>query len=206
MALKSDVIRAQFPSLNRREVFFDNPGGTQIAQPSLNRIQRYLLECNSNHEGAFATSRQSDAVLEEARVAMADFLNASSPREIVFGNNMTSLTLHMSRALARTLGPADEIVVTRLDHDANISPVAADRRGPRLQGHLGGLRRRGRNAAGGRFRQGAGTPAQDRGVRLCLQRAGDDQPGPQARCTWQRKPARSSTWTPCNMRPTVPST
>jgi cysteine desulfurase family protein (TIGR01976 family) len=130
MALNSDVIRAQFPSLNRREVFFDNPGGTQMAQPSLHRIQRYLLECNANHEGAFATSRQSDAILEEARAAMADFLNAPSPREIVFGNNMTSLTLHISRALARTLGPADEIVVTRLDHDANISPwllIAEDR-------------------------------------------------------------------------------
>ena len=130
MALISDVIRAQFPSLDRRDVFFDNPGGTQIAQHSLHRIQRYLLECNANHEGAFRTSRQSDAVLEDARLAMADFLNAASPHEIVFGNNMTSLTLHISRSLATSLGPADEIVVTRLDHDANISPwllIAEDR-------------------------------------------------------------------------------
>ncbi len=104
MALNSDIIRAQFPSLDRSDVFFDNPGGTQIAQQSLNRIQRYLLECNANHEGAFRTSRESDAVLQEARRAMADFLNAASPDEIVFGNNMTSLTLHMSRSLAHVFG------------------------------------------------------------------------------------------------------
>jgi cysteine desulfurase family protein (TIGR01976 family) len=130
MALDSDVTRAQFPSLDRSDVFLDNPGGTQIARQSLDRIQRYLLECNANHEGAFRTSRESDAVLQEARVAMADFLNASSADEIVFGNNMTSLTLHLSRSLARSLGPADEILVTRLDHDANISPwllIAEDR-------------------------------------------------------------------------------
>jgi cysteine desulfurase family protein (TIGR01976 family) len=130
MGLNSDVIRAQFPSLGGRDVFFDNPGGTQIARHSLNRIQRYLLECNANHGGAFRTSRQSDVVLQEAREAMADFLNASSSHEIVFGNNMTSLTLNISRSLARSLGPGDEIVVTRLDHDANISPwllIAEDR-------------------------------------------------------------------------------
>jgi len=130
VSLNSDAIRAQFPSLQRASVFLDNPGGTQISQQSLNRIQRYLLECNANHEGAFETSRQSDEVLHAARLAMADFLNAGSPDEIVFGNNMTTLTLHISRSLARSLGPNDEIVVTRLDHDANISPwllVAEDR-------------------------------------------------------------------------------
>jgi cysteine desulfurase family protein (TIGR01976 family) len=130
MSLNTTLIREHFPALNRKGVFFDNPGGTQIAQPSLSRIQRYLLECNANHEGAFPTSRQSDAVLHEARVAMADFLNAASPDEIVFGNNMTSITFNISRALGRRLGSSDEIVVTRLDHDANISPwllVAEDR-------------------------------------------------------------------------------
>lgn len=130
MALNLDLIRQQFPSLDRKDVFFDNPGGTQISKPSLDRINKYLLECNANHEGAFSTSRQSDAILHEAHVAMADFLNASSPDEIVFGNNMTTLTLHMSRSLARTLNAGDEIVVTRLDHDANISPwllIAEDR-------------------------------------------------------------------------------
>src|SRR5512143_2341811 len=107
MTLDPALIRDQFPSLERPAVFFDNPGGTQIARPSLERIQRYLLECNANHEGAFATSIQSDAILAEAHAAMADFLNASRPEEIVFGNNMTTLTLHLARSLARTLGPGD---------------------------------------------------------------------------------------------------
>ena len=130
MPLDLSVIRGQFPSLDRPATFFDNPGGTQIAQQSLDRINRYLLECNANHDGAFATSQQSDAILHEAHTAMGDFLNASSPDEIVFGANMTTLTLHISRSLARRLNPGDEIVVTRLDHDANISPwllIAEDR-------------------------------------------------------------------------------
>ncbi len=130
MPFDSTLIRKQFPSLDRPAIFFDNPGGTQIARQSAERIQRYLLECNANHDGAFATSRQSDAILEEAHAAMADFLNAARPEEIIFGNNMTTLTLHISRSLAHRLNPGDEIVVTRLDHDANISPwllVAEDR-------------------------------------------------------------------------------
>lgn len=122
MPLEPNLIRQQFPSLDRPAVFFDNPGGTQIARQSVERINKYLLECNANHEGAFETSQKSDEVLNEAHAAMADFLNAARPEEIVFGNNMTTLTLHISRSLARRLGPGDEIVVTRLDHDANISP------------------------------------------------------------------------------------
>ena len=130
MPLDLSVIRRQFPSLDQPAVFFDNPGGTQIAKHSLDRINRYLLECNANHGGAFATSQLSDEILHESHAAMADFLNASSPDEIVFGQNMTSLTLHISRSLARTLNPGDEIVVTRMDHDANITTwtlVAEDR-------------------------------------------------------------------------------
>ncbi|MGB7875760.1 MAG: cysteine desulfurase-like protein [Anaerolineales bacterium] len=130
MPLDLPLIREQFPSLDRPAVFLDNPGGTQIAKHSLERINRYLLECNANHEGAFETSQQSDAILHEAHAAMADFLNAASPDEIVFGANMTTLTLHISRSLAQRLNPSDEIVVTRMDHDANISPwmlVAEDR-------------------------------------------------------------------------------
>ena len=132
MTLDLKTIRKQFPSLGRQHpsVFFDNPGGTQIAKPSLDRINRYLLECNANHEGMFETSRKSDEILHEAHAAMADFLNAAGPQEIVFGNNMTTLTLHLSRSLARTLSPGDEILVTRMDHDANISPwmlIAEDR-------------------------------------------------------------------------------
>ncbi|MCZ7548336.1 MAG: cysteine desulfurase-like protein [Anaerolineales bacterium] len=130
MPLDLNLVRRQFPSLDRPAVFFDNPGGTQIARQSLERINKYLLETNANHEGAFETSQKSDAMLDEAHAAMADFLNAARPEEIVFGNNMTTLTLHISRSLARTLSAGGEIVVTRLDHDANISPwllVAEDR-------------------------------------------------------------------------------
>jgi len=122
MTLNLSKIRDQFPALNRPVIFFDNPGGTQIAKQSLSRINKYLLECNANHEGVFATSIASDVVLDEAHRAMADFYNASSPEEIVFGNNMTTLTLHISRSISREWKEGDEIVVTRLDHDANITP------------------------------------------------------------------------------------
>jgi cysteine desulfurase family protein (TIGR01976 family) len=130
MPLDPTTIRSKFPALRRPAIFLDNPGGTQIAQQSLNRIIAYLTEHNANHEGAFATSRESDAILHEAHAAMADFINAARPEEIIFGANMTTLTLHISRSLARLLNPGDGIVVTRLDHDANITPwtlVAADR-------------------------------------------------------------------------------
>jgi len=131
MPLDVQSIRQHFPSLSRPAIFFDNPGGTQIAQASLDRMTAYLTRHNANHDGAFATSRLSDAVLDEAHQAVADFLNAARPDEIVFGNNMTTLTLHISRSISRTWQPGDEIVVTRLDHDANISPwlLAAQDRG-----------------------------------------------------------------------------
>jgi cysteine desulfurase family protein (TIGR01976 family) len=131
MPLDLPTIRSQFPALRRPVVFFDNPGGTQVAQPVLDRINAYLVEHNANHGGAFQTSRESDAILEEARAALADFFNAPRPEEIVFGNNMTSLTFTISRAIAREWVPGDEIVVTRLDHDANIIPwvMAAEDRG-----------------------------------------------------------------------------
>jgi cysteine desulfurase family protein (TIGR01976 family) len=134
MSLNLDVIRQQFPSLNRPAIFFDNPGGTQIAKQSLERITKYLIENNANHEGAFATSIASDAVLDEAHRAMADFYNASSPEEIVFGNNMTTLTLHVSRSISRDWQPGDEIVLTRLDHDANVTPwvLAAQDKGVKV--------------------------------------------------------------------------
>ena len=122
MSLDLSAVRKQFPALDQPAIFFDNPGGTQIAKPSLARINSYLLECNANMGGAFKTSQQSDKLLREAHTAMADFLNASSPDEIVFGLNMTTLTMHISRSLAHRLNPGDEIVVTRMDHDANISP------------------------------------------------------------------------------------
>lgn len=131
MTLDVSAVRNQFPALKKPAIFFDNPGGTQIAKQSLDRINRYLLDNNANHEGAFATSIASDAVLHEAHQAMADFYNAASPDEIVFGNNMTTLTLHISRSLAREWKKGDQIVVTRLDHDANVTPwvLAAQDRG-----------------------------------------------------------------------------
>jgi len=134
MPLNVELIRQQFPALGRPAIFFDNPGGTQIAKPSLDRINQYLLESNANHEGAFATSIASDAVLDEAHRAMADFYNASSPEEIVFGNNMTTLTLYISRSISREWKEGDEIVVTRLDHDANVTPwvLAAQDRGVKV--------------------------------------------------------------------------
>src|SRR5262249_39471251 len=122
MSLNVDMIRQQFPALDRPAIFLDNPAGTQISKHSLERINRYLLENNANHGGQFETSRKSDEVLHEAHNAMEDFLNASRSEEIIFGNNMTTLTLHMSRSLAQTLQAGDNILVTRLDHDANIAP------------------------------------------------------------------------------------
>lgn len=134
MSLNLDVIRQQFPALARPAVFFDNPGGTQIAKPSIDRITKYLIGSNANHEGAFETSIASDAVLDEAHQAMADFYNAKSPQEIIFGNNMTTLTLHISRSISREWKEGDEIVLTRLDHDANVTPwiLAAQDRGVRV--------------------------------------------------------------------------
>jgi cysteine desulfurase family protein (TIGR01976 family) len=130
MPLDPNLVRQQFPALERPAIFLDNPAGTQISKQSLDRINRYLLEHNANHGGLFETSRRSDEVLHEAHAAMADFLNAALPEEIIFGNNMTTLTLHISRSLARNLQAGDNLLVTRLDHDANISPwmlVAEDR-------------------------------------------------------------------------------
>ena len=134
MSLDLGVIRQQFPALSRSEVFFDNPGGTQIARQSLDRMNQYLVECNANHGGAFATSVSSDAVLEEAHQAMADFYHASSLEEIIFGNNMTTLTLYISRSIGREWKEGDEILVTRLDHDANVTPwvLAAQDRGVKV--------------------------------------------------------------------------
>lgn len=138
MTFDPNAIRSQFPALRHQAehptIFLDNPGGTQVAQPVLERMTAYLVDHNANHGGAFATSQQSDQVLEDAHAAMADFYNARRPEEIVFGNNMTTLTLYISRSISRQWSPGDEIVVTRLDHDANITPwvLAAQDRGCRV--------------------------------------------------------------------------
>ena len=131
MALDPTKVRAEFPALRSGAIFLDNPGGTQVPVRVKERMDGYLATTNANHGGAFATSRASDAVIDEARTAVADFLNARRPEEIVFGPNMTTLTFAMSRALAAGWQEGDEIVVTRLDHDANILPwtLAARDRG-----------------------------------------------------------------------------
>ena len=120
-------LRAEFPALQqtvggRPLIFFDGPGGTQVHGSVIDAMGRYLTEANSNAHGAFLYSRRTDETVDQARAAMADFLNAPSPNEIIFGPSMTNLTFNISRAMVEQLHPGDEIIVTRLDHDANISP------------------------------------------------------------------------------------
>src|SRR5579864_1482714 len=131
-------VRSQFPSLSlevngRPAAFLDGPGGTQVPQRVIDAISQYLRTSNANTAGAYATSRRTDQMIADARAAMADFVGCNS-EEIIFGPNMTSLTYAISRAIGRELGPGDEIVLTHLDHDANISPWRAlEERGAKIQ-------------------------------------------------------------------------
>lgn len=122
-------IRAQFPALAQEvnghpAVFFDGPGGTQVPQRVIDAVADYLIHHNANTHGAFATSRRTDETIDAARAAMADFLGCAAD-EVVFGPNMTTLTFAISRAFGRDIRPGDEIVLTRLDHDANVAPWKA---------------------------------------------------------------------------------
>jgi cysteine desulfurase family protein (TIGR01976 family) len=122
------AIRRHFPALAAPAAYFDGPGGSQVPQTVIDAVAGYLRESNANLGGAFATSRASVEVIERGRVAAADFIGAE-PEGIAFGANMTTLNFQLAHAMARTLRPGDEIVVTALDHDANVSPwliVAAD--------------------------------------------------------------------------------
>ncbi|HEX5012799.1 MAG TPA: cysteine desulfurase-like protein [Candidatus Limnocylindrales bacterium] len=126
-AFDVDALRAQFPALSleqdgRQIAFFDGPGGTQVPQSVIDAVAAYYRESNANADGAFLTSRRSDAIVAEAHQAMADMLGASSPDEIKFGPNMTTLTFHVSRSITATMQPGDEIVVTGLDHHGNVDP------------------------------------------------------------------------------------
>jgi cysteine desulfurase family protein (TIGR01976 family) len=128
-ALDLDWVRSQFPSLSQTvdghpATFLDGPGGTQVPQRVIDAISDYLKHSNANTCGAYATSRRTDALIAGARSAMADLLGCD-PDEVVFGPNMTSLTFAISRSIGRELGPGDEIVLTHLDHDANVSPWRA---------------------------------------------------------------------------------
>jgi cysteine desulfurase family protein (TIGR01976 family) len=129
------ALRAEFPALaleqdGRPLAFFDGPGGTQVSQRVIDAVIGYYRTSNANDGGAFVTSRRSDAIVAEAHAALADLLNAASGDEIKFGYNMTTLTFHLGRSIGATLEPGDEVVVTTLDHEANVSPwraMAADR-------------------------------------------------------------------------------
>ena len=127
-----DAIRARFPALSlehrgRPMAFFDGPGGTQVPESVIEAVGRYYRESNANHGGAFPTSRRSDAIVEEAGEALADMLGVAAG-ELTLGPNMTTLTFHLSRSIAAAMRPGDEIVVTGLDHQANVDPwIAAAR-------------------------------------------------------------------------------
>jgi len=128
------AIRDRFPALalthdGLPRVFFDGPGGTQVPETVIDAVASYYRTSNANHEGAFETSRRSDAIVEEAHAAVADLLGVDAD-EITFGPNMTTLTFHISRSIGAALRPGDEIIVTGLDHQANVDPwvaIAADR-------------------------------------------------------------------------------
>ena len=130
----TEAIRAQFPALERRHnghdvAYFDGPGGTQVPRAVAEAMAAYLYHHNANTHWAYPTSEETDAALKAARRTVADFLNAA-PDEVVFGNNMTTLTFHLARALGRRWSTGDEVVVTDLDHHANIDPwrdLAAER-------------------------------------------------------------------------------
>ena len=121
------AIRRRFPALARTQngqpvIFFDGPAGSQAPRSVVDSVADYLVRMNANHDGLFATSRESDAMLDDAHRAMADFVGTDDPDTVVFGANMTSLTFALSRALAKTWRPGDEVLLSRLDHDANFTP------------------------------------------------------------------------------------
>lgn len=122
-----EAIRARFPALSLRDdgeprIYFDNPAGTQVPQAVVDRMSECLLQSNANIGGYFRTSERATALVDEAHAAMADLLNAASADEIVFGQNMTTITLYLSRSIGRRMKPGDEIILSRMDHDANVQP------------------------------------------------------------------------------------
>ena len=121
MALDVNAVRERFSALGAPTVFFDGPGGTQVPDSVIDAIARYLRESNANLDGAFDTSRRSDALVTQARLTAAAFLGCD-PGETIFGANMTTLNFALTRAFGRTLREGDELLVTKLDHDGNVSP------------------------------------------------------------------------------------
>src|SRR6266496_2883894 len=121
LALDVGAVRARFSALRVPTAFFDAPGGTQCPDSVIDAIAGYLRESNANVGGRFGSSRRTDALLARARLTAAAFLRCE-PNEAIFGQNMTTLNFMLSRTVGRTLAAGDEILVTRLDHDANVSP------------------------------------------------------------------------------------
>ena len=121
IALDVAAARGRFSALDRDLAFFDGPGGTQVPDEVISAIANYLRESNANVSGPYETSRRTERLVADARLAAASFLGGS-PEEVVFGANMTTLNFALSRAAAREWSEGDEVVVTRLDHDANVSP------------------------------------------------------------------------------------
>ncbi len=127
MSIDPGAIRAQFPSLSvtddgKRRLYLDNPAGTQVPKPVADAVSDAMLYRCANQKGQFRTSRMVDELIQDARLAMADFLNAPDTDEIIFGQSMTALAYHVSRSLGNLLEAGDEIIVTTMDHDANIHP------------------------------------------------------------------------------------
>jgi cysteine desulfurase family protein (TIGR01976 family) len=122
MTFDPATVRPQFPALRRDAVFLDGPAGSQVPQSVIDAIGSYYVRHNANHGGLFVTSRESDAVVDAARRACADLVGTTDDGCIAFGANMTTLTFALSRAIAGRWMPGDEVIVTRLDHDANVSP------------------------------------------------------------------------------------
>lgn len=127
MSLDVSAVRAQFPSLSinddgLRRIYLDNPAGTQVPKLVIDRMSDCLVNGNANLGGYFRTADRAEAIVDGARAAMAEFLNAPSPDEITFGQNMTTITLHLSRSIGQFLNAGDEIILSRMEHDANIAP------------------------------------------------------------------------------------
>ena len=201
--LDPHLVRERFPALAGNEVFFDGPGGSQAPAEVIDAMVAYLRSSNANLGGAFRTSVESDAVVERARAAAAEF-TGSEPEEIAFGANMTTLNFLLAHAVARTLEPGDEIVVTDLDHDANVSPWLLVAGGPRPGGARGAdpgratarsTTTRSRRCSGERTRVVAFTLASN--ALGSITDAGADRRRGRARR------ARSPGPTPCTWRPTA---
>ena len=126
-AFDIDAVRARFPSLaitdnGEARIYFDNPAGTQVPQSVVDRMADCLLTANANLGGYFRTSELAQVFVDDAHAAMADMLNSPDDDEIIFGQNMTSITFHLARSMGRHFKPGDEIVLSRMDHDANVHP------------------------------------------------------------------------------------